>query len=69
MAKKPVADYQTLTAELEQLLAAMQHDSVDVDTALAKYQRGKALLAELAAYLDTAEMTIRQHAVNTNGSE
>lgn len=60
MAKQAV-DYQSLMAELQRLLADMQDDAVDVDTALQKYERGQELIAELNKYLETAENKITVH--------
>lgn len=60
MASKPF-DYVQATMELQQLLAAMQDGSLDVDAALKKYERGQALIAELTKYLDEAENKISVH--------
>jgi len=54
MAKQQM-DYQSMMRELQQLLADMQDDDVDVDAALAKYERGRQLIKELNDYLETAE--------------
>lgn len=58
---KDVPDYKTMMAELTQLLADMQSDDVDVDEALAKYERGQQLVHELEDYLEKAENTITKH--------
>lgn len=44
--------------ELQQLLADLQDDGLDVDAALQKYERGQQLVKELSKYLETAENTI-----------
>lgn len=56
MAKE--VDYGKLMAELQQLLVDMQDDGIDVDAALAKYERGQELIKQLETYLETAENTI-----------
>ena len=55
-------DYQKTMTELQQLLADMQGDSLDVDEALKKYERGQELIAQLTKYLEDAEnkITIRK---------
>lgn len=54
MAKEHL-DYQSMMRELQQLLADMQDDDIDVDEALGKYERGRQLIKALSDYLDTAE--------------
>ena len=51
-------DYQTMMAELQQLLADMQDDGLDIDAALTKYERGQKLIAELTKHLESAENKI-----------
>lgn len=53
-------DYKSMRAELEALLEAMQSEDLDVDEALAKYERGKQLITQLQEYLQTAENKIVQ---------
>ena len=55
-------DYQQTMRELQQLLADMQGDSLDVDEALQKYERGQELIAQLGKYLEQAEnkITVRK---------
>lgn len=57
MARK-AQDYKTMRAELEALLDAMQSEDLDVDEALAKYERGQQLIVELHEYLKEAENKI-----------
>jgi exodeoxyribonuclease VII small subunit len=52
---KDKVDYKSMMRELQQLLADMQADDVDVDAALAKYERGRELIKKLTGYLETAE--------------
>jgi exodeoxyribonuclease VII small subunit len=56
MAKE--TDYRSMMAELQQLLADMQDDGLDIDAALTKYERGQKLIAELTKYLESAENKI-----------
>jgi len=57
MTTKPF-DYTSAMAELQALLGDMQGDSLDVDDALKKYERGQVLIAQLSKYLDEAENNI-----------
>ncbi len=50
--------YQTLSDELESLLADMQDDSLDIDQALEQYERGLELISQLEKHLQTAETKI-----------
>lgn len=54
-------DYKTLMAELQTLLADMQSETLDVDEAITKYERGQKLIAQLQVYLESAENTITRH--------
>ena len=51
-------DYRALSDELETILQALQQDDIDVDVAMAKYERGLELTKQLEAYLKTAENKI-----------
>ncbi len=57
-AKQP--NYQALKAELEEVLAKLQTEDLDVDQALILYQRGLELVQQLDAYLKTAENTVKE---------
>jgi exodeoxyribonuclease VII small subunit len=57
---KAKPDYETLTAELDSVLGALQRDDLGVDEALKKYQRGLELVRQLEAYLQSAENTITE---------
>lgn len=54
MATKKV-DYQSLNDELEAILAKLQSGDISIDEAMPAYERGVKLVAELEAYLETAE--------------
>lgn len=58
MNKATKSDYQTLQAELDEILAELQRDDLDVDTALKHYQRGLELTKKIEQYLKTAENKI-----------
>jgi exodeoxyribonuclease VII small subunit len=50
--------YAEMSAELEAVLARLQHDDIDVDEALEAYKKGMELVGKLEAYLKEAENTI-----------
>lgn len=58
MAKKE--SYQTLSAELDDILLELQQEDLDVDRAIACYERGLELVKELETYLSTAENRVRE---------
>ena len=51
-------DYQALNQELDTLLLRLQAEDIDVDEAVALYERGIAITKELETYLKQAENTI-----------
>jgi exodeoxyribonuclease VII small subunit len=53
-------DYQTLSAELDAIMAELQKDNVDVDDALKHYERGLELVKQLETYLQSAENKITE---------
>jgi len=59
-AQKPDADYQTLQAELDDVLAKLQTPDVSVDEAVQLYERGMQLAAALEAHIKTAENKLEQ---------
>jgi exodeoxyribonuclease VII small subunit len=52
---KPKIDYKKLTAELDEILARLQSADLDVDEAVAAYERGMAIAKQLETYLKEAE--------------
>ncbi|HET6924912.1 MAG TPA: exodeoxyribonuclease VII small subunit [Candidatus Saccharimonadales bacterium] len=61
-------DYQGLSDELETVLLTLQQEDVDVDTAMAAYERGLKLVGQLEAYLSDAENTVKKlQAASDNG--
>lgn len=57
MAQKAV-DYQSMSTELEVILAELQQGELDVDEAMKKYERGLELVAALESYLKDAETKV-----------
>lgn len=53
-------DYHSAQAELEAILEHLQAGDIDVDQAIAQYERGMQLVKELEAYLKTAENKVTQ---------
>jgi exodeoxyribonuclease VII small subunit len=53
-------DYQTLSQELEAVLAALQRPDVQVDEAVKLYEQGLKLAAALEAHLKLAENKIQK---------
>lgn len=54
------ADYQTLSRELETVLAALQQPDVQVDAAVKLYEQGLKLAAALETHLKQAENKIQK---------
>jgi exodeoxyribonuclease VII small subunit len=57
---KAKATYESLQAELDQVLFDLQRDDLGVDKAVACYQRGLELIKELEAYLTESETKIHE---------
>jgi len=51
-------DYQKLSNELDNIVLALQADTLDVDEAMKQYERGLELVTQLETYLKTAENKI-----------
>lgn len=56
--KKIAATYQSLNKELEAILADLQQDDTDVDSAVKQYKRGLELVQQLEKHLKNAENTV-----------
>ena len=52
--------YEALKTELDAVTTELQRDALDVDVALAQYQRGLELVQQLEHYLATAENTVKE---------
>ncbi len=49
------SDYKSLNVELDEVLLKLQSDDLDVDTAVALYERGIEITKDLERYLKEAE--------------
>lgn len=56
---KPAADYASLNLELGDVLARLQQPDIQVDEAVALYEKGLKLVAELEGYLKEAENKVQ----------
>jgi exodeoxyribonuclease VII small subunit len=69
MAKTPVTaqdlSYEQALAELEVLLSSLEGESKDLESTMAMFERGKALISRCQALLDKAELKVRQ--LSSNG--
>lgn len=61
MPKKTEFDYQSKSAELERIVAALQNPDIDIAEATKLHVEGLKLIAELEAYLEKAEIEVRRH--------
>jgi exodeoxyribonuclease VII small subunit len=57
---KAEKDYQTLSSELDQVLASLQTPGVHVDEAVKLYEEGLKLVKQLEKHLQQAENKIEQ---------
>lgn len=60
MTKQAKPSYEELTAELETIMTQLQRNDIAVDQAISQYERGLELIAELEAYLKTAENKVKK---------
>jgi exodeoxyribonuclease VII small subunit len=67
--KAAAADYQTLSQQLEEVLADLQRPDVQVDEAVKLYEQGLALAAELEKHLQEAENKIEKLKLQTGGGD
>ena len=58
--KQPAPTYEALKTELDTILAELQREDLDVDTALKHYQRGLELVRQLEKYLAKAENKVTE---------
>ena len=56
--KNQPTDYHSMSAELDDIVLALQQDTLDVDAAMQQYERGLELVKLLEVYLKTAENKI-----------
>ena len=52
---KAIKSYQQLMEELDAVMQALQASDIDVDSAIAQYEKGIALTKQIETYLTTAE--------------
>ncbi|HSW99022.1 MAG TPA: exodeoxyribonuclease VII small subunit [Candidatus Saccharimonadales bacterium] len=62
-------DYQSLSSELERVLAALQQPNVQVDDAVKLYEQGLNLAAKLEKQLREAENTIQKLQLQAGAGE
>lgn len=60
-------DYAAKIAELEDITARLQQSDTPLDKAIQLHDAGKQLVAELEAYLQHAELTVRHRTAETEG--
>ncbi|MCA9334160.1 exodeoxyribonuclease VII small subunit [Candidatus Saccharibacteria bacterium] len=53
--------YRELKGQLDEVLARLQQDDIDIDEAMKLHEQGTKLVAELETYLKTAENKITKH--------
>ncbi len=53
-------DYQSLSSELDNVLAALQHSEVQIDEATVLYERGLKLIAKLESHVQSAENKLQK---------
>lgn len=56
--KSATPTYQALNEELDTILADLQRDDTDIDSALKQYERGLELIRQLEEHLKNAENTV-----------
>lgn len=62
-------DYQSLSDQLDQVLAALQDTDVQVDQAVELYEKGLALIAQLETQLTEAENKITKLKLRATGKD
>jgi exodeoxyribonuclease VII small subunit len=67
MPKPKEEDYQTLSLELDEVLAKLQQPDIHVDEAVALYERGLRLIEQLEQHLQQAENKIEKLKLATSG--
>lgn len=60
MPTKKNIDYQELSQELDQIMAALQNEDIGIDEAVKKYERGMELIELLQGYLEQAENKVEK---------
>ena len=65
--KKKVS-YHALRTELDELLAELKDESLDIENAIEKYQRAKVIVDELEAYISELEASFAEAEQSGNAS-
>ena len=60
MATKKSSSYQELSAELDDVMAQLQADDIDIEVAVKAYERGMTIVRELEKQLKTAENKVKK---------
>ena len=68
MAKQAKVNFEALRQELDAILLELQGDDIDVDEAVAKYERGLTIIKELENYLGAAENRVRDIQAKFDGA-
>jgi len=58
--KSAPVNYQALNQELEAIMLELQREDLDIDKAVAHYQRGLEVVQALESYLKTAENNVKK---------
>ncbi len=64
---KKTRTYQHMKLELDEVVAKMQDETLDIDEATMLHEQGMKLVKELESYLKTAELTINKVTEKTQG--
>ena len=56
----PEPSYEAMKTELDNIMAELQREDIDVDVALKHYERGLELVKQLEAHLKTAENRVTE---------
>jgi len=60
---KPAKTYQQLSDQFAELAAWFESDKVNLDEAVAKYEQAMELIAQMEAYLKTAQNKVKKNSV------
>lgn len=60
MPKTPKRDYQAISAELAKIIDWFESDRVNLDEAVAKYEKALKLITEIETYLKTAQNKVKK---------
>jgi exodeoxyribonuclease VII small subunit len=60
MANKKPVDYQSLSLKLDELVAKLQDENTTIDKSIELYEEATKLIAQMEAYLKTAENRLRK---------